>query len=180
MSQSEKRTPTSSNSITVVYPSPVLIAGPLAIAISLVAGGVARGTLLPRHSTPALLLMVLSYLFSRWYRRAAVVFGADSVAFGEKSMHYRNITRVKAEREEQGARCFKVLNFYDGNGVKRLSIHLGAYGFGLNRIHRELRDRLPSGIVDPLTTRSVQRRVLILWFGVGVLCLSALIEGFLV
>ena len=161
-----------------VYPSPVLVAGPFLMAVCLLVGGVAKGVLLPRHSTPALVLLVLSYLFSRWFRRSAVVFGEETVAMGADEMRYSDIGSIKIEKGDGWARRFPVLNLYDRNGVIRLALQLGAYGKGMRRICDELRRRCCVDIVDSdAAVKSTIIRLSLSWGAIGILCVLSLWEG---
>ena len=177
----QKRTEESAATVTdVVYPSPVLVAGPLVMAICLVAGGVVRGTLLPRHSTPALLLFALTYLFSRWYRRSAVVFTSDSVSLGDKVIHYADISSACVEKGKQDKKGMSALNIYDKNGVMRVSINLRAYGTGVSRIVTALRHQAGIDALSDVDAASPGKRIYILWTVIGLLSILALFEGFTV
>ena len=168
----------SSSNTTVIYPSPIIVAAPVILAVSLVAGGVVRETLQPEHSNPALLLLILSYLFSRWFRRAAVVITDESITIGDTVIRLEDIARIAVEPTVSRWRGGASLNVFDNNGVSRLTLRLSAYGTGIARLRDALRPHLPEKVRDDLRAFPSGKQIYWLWSLVGMLCILALLEGF--
>lgn len=159
----------------VIYPSPVFIVGPLLIAVGLISGGIANGHIANEHSTPALVLLCLTYLISRWYRRAHLVFDATKVALQERYVMYCDVGNVRLERGEK--RPVMMLNFYDKNRVIRLRIPIRLYGSGVSKIGEILRAELPEAISAELKL-GAGHRIFLLWIVVGITTCLAALESF--
>ena len=159
----------------VIYPSPVFIAGPFLIAVGLISGGVAQGRIAGEHSTPALILLGLTYLISRWYRRAHLVFEASRLVLQDHIMLYCEVKTVRLEREEK--RPVRMLNFYDKNNVVRLAIPVRLYGSAVSRIEATLGAVLPES-VESKGDLGAGHRILLLWLVVGLTTCLAALESF--
>ena len=71
-----------------VHPSPVFLAGPLLPAAALFLSGAVRGGMTLGQSIPATILLVGTYLISRWYRGAALILDDHGISLGDRTVRY--------------------------------------------------------------------------------------------
>lgn len=162
----------------VVHPSPAFIAGPLLPAVALFLTGAYKGTMTAGQSLPALILLIGTYLLSRWYRRSALVLDDEGVSLGDRTLKYADISVVKRAvggRRQQWER----FSFFDKNNAKRLTFTPCAYGAGKSRIVRVLAAHLPTETLDPALTRSTDRPIRLLWVAIILLFALTLADGFI-
>ena len=159
----------------VIHPSALLLAGPLVPAAAFFLGGAFRGRIEPRQSVPALLLLVLTYLLSRWFRRSSIAVTGDAMTLGDRILRFDDISAVERLPLPAGLPGPDRLALYDRNRVHRLTVVPTAYG---DRLRAALRS---TGALPALPAPSIADRAVALLFGLfSATCLAiALVSCFL-